>query len=243
MARDPHKAISLFEGLRKLEISAAIRESFTDRWTAPAGGLKTGNTLYLIEEGIVEITLPLGQGSRNVPVLITLGPGDFFGETRLLFPEPLARPRVASADGASGRVLRLPDDDVTDPLEELIAAHPKIGVNLVAEIGRRLLAASRFVPSHAAPLRLGYFLLGATTREHTIGIPNTAALAAQLGLSIPAVTHALTTLEGAHLVNITRSESVEVDVPSRSELANYLGVTHLASDEVELANVPRRGPS
>lgn len=240
MARDPHKAISLFEGLQKLEISAVIRESFTDRWTAPAGDLETGNTLYLIEEGIVEITLPLGQGSRNVPVLITLGPGDFFGETRLLFPEPLARPRIASADGAIGRVLRLPSpDDVTDPLEQLIAAHPKIGVNLVAEIGRRLLAASRFVPSHAAPLRLGYFLLGATSREHTIDIPNTAALAAQLGLSVPAVAHALTTLEGAHLVTVTRSESVEVDVPSRPELANYLGVAHPPSDETEPAAVPR----
>lgn len=231
MARDPYTPIGLFDGLDQHEADAALQASFVGRWSAPTGDLETGNTLHLIEEGTVEITLPIGQGTRNVPVLITLGSGDFFGETRLLFPEPLARPRVASVDGAKGRLLEMrEEEDPTDPLERLIAAHPKIGVNLIAELGRRLLAASRFVPSHAAPLRLGYFLLGATSREHRAAIANIATLASQLGLSVPAATHALSTLERANLLDVSRSEHLEIGVPDRHELGSYLGLTHLSAD-------------
>jgi CRP-like cAMP-binding protein len=225
LSRDPQVAIGLLEGLDDHEAAAALAASFGDSWDAPPGELETISTLYLIERGVVEIILPIGQGIRNVPVLISLGPGNFFGETRLLFPEPLARARVVSENGAAGRLLRRPTcEDQTEPLEQLFVAHPRVALNLVAEISRRLLAASRFVPSHAAPLRLGYFLLGLSAREHAITVSGTAALSAQLGLSAPAVTHALATLEGARLVTVQRSDTMRIDVPDRATLADYLGL-------------------
>jgi CRP-like cAMP-binding protein len=222
---DPNRSIALFDGIDESSRAVLLTTWFAEQWSANAGELEALHTLYLIEEGRVEITLPIGQGTRNVPVLIALGPGDFFGETRLLFPEPLARPRVVSAGGASGRVLATGEEPTAlEPLEKLVAAHPRLGANLVAEVCRRLLAASRFVPSHAAPLRLGYFLLGATTTDPDIEVSGTTGLAAQLGLSGPAVAHALTALEGARLLTVDRGETLRIHVHDRELLAHYLGV-------------------
>jgi CRP-like cAMP-binding protein len=222
---DPNRSIALFDGIAEDSRAALLKTWFAESWFEGLGELDASHTLYLIEEGRVEITLPIGQGTRNVPVLIALGPGDFFGETRLLFPEPLARPRVVSSEGAGGRLLATGDaPSALEPLEQLVAAHPRLGANLVAEVCRRLLAASRFVPSHAAPLRLGYFLLGATTTDPDIEVSGTTALAAQLGLSGPAVTHALSALEGARLLGIDRGEALRIHVNDRELLAHYLGV-------------------
>ncbi|HVW19223.1 MAG TPA: hypothetical protein VHB30_13335 [Solirubrobacteraceae bacterium] len=238
MRWDPNRPIGLFAGVPQAEVTAIMQGVFTEAWEAPQGDLATDTTLHLIEHGEVEITLPVGQGIRNVPVLLRLEKGHFFGETRLLFPEPLSRARVASRAGAGGRLLRVGDtEDGPGTLERLIGAHPRVGANLVGEMARRLLAASRFVPSHAAPLRLGYFLLGATAESPTLEVESVPALASQLGLSAPAVTHALSALEGAGLIAVERRNAVHFDVTNRVALANYLGVEDTGAAEVE------RGPA
>jgi CRP-like cAMP-binding protein len=231
-ALDPNRSIALFEGLCEDNLRELVQTHFPGTWSAKPGGFETSHTLHVIEEGKVEITLPIGQGMRNVPVLIALGPGDFFGETRLLFEEPLARPRVVSESGARGRCLSTHSrPGGLTPLECLVAASPRVGANLIAETCRRLLSTSRFVPSHAAPLRLGYFLLGATTNTAEIVVAGTSGLTSQLGLSGPAVVHALTTLEGAGLLAVDRGSSLRIRVIDRDALTDYLGITHTGHED------------
>lgn len=90
----------LFEGLDRDEADYVI--DLMDRRAVRAGAAifeegEVGDTLYLIEEGRVEIAKHVADETEKV--LAVLGPGDFFGEMVLV--EDRTRSARASAVGAA----------------------------------------------------------------------------------------------------------------------------------------------
>lgn len=87
----------------------------------------TGESLYLIREGVVRVSRMIAEGEEKT--LVVLGPEDVFGEMALLD----GGPRSASArvvEAASLLALRRTDFD------RLCAQHPGLGLRLLRNIAR-----------------------------------------------------------------------------------------------------------
>lgn len=100
--------LSLFQTrLLKPEALEALAEALSDIWVAPGQAIlqagDSGEDLYLLAAGRVEI-LAIPAENRHDPVIVTLGPGDVFGEISLLFAEPRSNTIRAASEA---RLLRL----------------------------------------------------------------------------------------------------------------------------------------
>lgn len=119
------KPIYIFKGLSDEQVLEVARELEVERH--PAGEAifhekDEGDSFYIIHQGKVKV---LRQGSGRAPKLVvTLGPGDFFGETALLY----GRRRSATVEAASDvELLRLNKVD----FERLLHKFPQIRPNLL----------------------------------------------------------------------------------------------------------------
>jgi uncharacterized membrane protein len=123
--------IPLFESLDSAELEALtsrLTEHRLDAGTVVFRQGEDGSTLYLIEEGAVDITY--GEGNASV-VLATLFPGHYFGELSLLDNGP----RSATATATKPSVLlELRREDFVDFIEK----HPAATTRIIAEIGERM---------------------------------------------------------------------------------------------------------
>jgi signal transduction histidine kinase len=89
----------------------------------------TGDGLYVVQDGLVQISALIGQGERRV--LSRVGPGDFFGEMAVLDNEPRSASASAEIDT---RVYFVPRDALLQMLER----SPRLGASLVRVVSRRL---------------------------------------------------------------------------------------------------------
>ncbi len=112
-----------------------------------------GSSLYIIEAGLVNITLSSRAGQQMI--LARMGSGDLFGEMALLDGEP----RSANAIAAEPcQFLLLERDDFISFLE----ARPKIAIRMLIILGRRLRQGDEIVQDAAfldVPARLARIIL------------------------------------------------------------------------------------
>ena len=125
------KPIYIFKGLTDEQILEVARELAVERH--PAGQAvfhekDGGDSFYIINKGTVKV---LRQGTRRAPqVVSTLGPGDFFGETALLY----GRRRSATVETASEvELLKLGKDG----FDRLLHKFPQIRPNLLLSTASR----------------------------------------------------------------------------------------------------------
>ncbi len=125
------KPIYIFKGLTDEQILEVARELEVER--RPAGQAvfhekDSGDSFYIINKGTVKV---LRQGTRRAAqVVSTLGPGDFFGETALLY----GRRRSATVETASeAELLKLSKDG----FDRLLRKFPQIRPNLLISTASR----------------------------------------------------------------------------------------------------------
>jgi PAS domain S-box-containing protein len=116
------------------EVEQQIIESASQVIPFPAGGSvfkegDSGDGLYLVLEGRVQIAVPGGKGERRV--LAHVEAGDFFGEMAVVDNEPRSASAVAEVDS---QLLFIPSSAVLGVLER----SPRLAVILVREFSRRL---------------------------------------------------------------------------------------------------------
>ncbi len=121
----------LFESLADDETEALLQkleERELDEGTEVFRAGDDGATLFLIQEGAVEITT--GDGKQRT-VLASLFPGQFFGEISLLD----GAPRSATATATKPCVLQALD---RDDFLSFIASKPQAATKILSEMGERL---------------------------------------------------------------------------------------------------------
>lgn len=89
-----------------------------------------GDSMYLIESGQVKVSINTGAGQQE-KIVNYLGPGNFFGEMALLLNQRRSATVTVVID-ADLWVLRKVD------MDELLADHPEIALQLTRELSRRL---------------------------------------------------------------------------------------------------------
>lgn len=125
------RLIPFFTELEEAVIAAIQERCFLS--TYPKGEIvfeegEPGDRMYLIESGQVKV---YSEEKGQEKLLSYLGPGSFFGETALLTGEPRNSTVQVMLD-AELVVISKRD------LEELVRAHPSLGLELSRELGRRL---------------------------------------------------------------------------------------------------------
>jgi CRP-like cAMP-binding protein len=100
--------------------------------SVPAGTVvfdegETGDALYVIQSGQVELTRARGSGRRLVA---RLGPGDFFGEMTVLLGRPRSHRAAAVTD------LRLLQIDVTT-FEAMCVEQPEVAIRMIQRLAAR----------------------------------------------------------------------------------------------------------
>lgn len=88
-----------------------------------------GDGLYVVKEGLVEISVLLGPNNRHV--FATVEPGDFFGEMAVLDDKARSANAVAASDAA---VYFLPRAEII----RLVETAPALALSLLREISNRL---------------------------------------------------------------------------------------------------------
>ena len=88
-----------------------------------------GDTMYVVEEGQIDIVLPEGRAPERV--LAVLGPGDFFGEMAVLEGEP----RTATARARTDSRL-LPVRGAT--FNRLVQRNPEVAGRVMRKLSARL---------------------------------------------------------------------------------------------------------
>ena len=149
-------SVPFFAGLPADEL--AVLASTLQRRTAKAGQAvfrqdDPGNSLYIIESGVVKVQRTSPEGKQVI--LAILGPGDFFGELALLDGEPRSADAVIKEDAA---LLTL------DRAEFLrfVESKPGVATKLLAALSRRLRRTDQLVQDAAfldVPARLARALL------------------------------------------------------------------------------------
>jgi CRP/FNR family cyclic AMP-dependent transcriptional regulator len=132
--------------------------------TLPAGATicrqgETGDSLYLIQDGTVEVVVQDTLGDQSV--LEQMGPGQHFGEMALLDEGPRSATVSAITDVTLLRLSR-------NGFQELVLRQPSVAFLLLREISRRLRACHRRVVDLAlldAFARIGRFLADHAVRE------------------------------------------------------------------------------
>ena len=94
-----------------------------------------GNAMYFIGSGQVEV-----RSEKTHQCVASLGAGSFFGEIALL----LGGPRSATVLALTDAELFILD---REHLEELLATHPQLAVELSRELSRRLVSTTRSAPA------------------------------------------------------------------------------------------------
>lgn len=89
----------------------------------------SGDGIYIVKEGAVEISVAMGQNVRRV--FVKLGPGEMFGEMAVLELKP--RSATATAVGET-KVYFIPRDELLHMLE----GSPALSLDFVREISQRL---------------------------------------------------------------------------------------------------------
>jgi CRP/FNR family cyclic AMP-dependent transcriptional regulator len=123
--------IPLFESLTRDDIvalSTRVEEIIYEEGAVIFGQGETGSSLFVIEDGEVQISH--GEGKTRI-VLANLFPGQYFGELSLFDGAP--RSATATATKKSG-VIRLDRDDLVDYVNK----NPAAALRIIAEMGDRL---------------------------------------------------------------------------------------------------------
>ncbi|MBI5200187.1 MAG: cyclic nucleotide-binding domain-containing protein [Elusimicrobia bacterium] len=131
------KSLSLFQDLSGRDIGhilAALHTKVYHEGEVLFVEGDPGQALFIIESGRVELSKIDPQGRQQR--LITLGPGDFFGEMALL--EQL--PRSASATSLEKSTIHLLN---RRKMEDLLHHHPLIGVSIMRHLAQLLSARLR----------------------------------------------------------------------------------------------------
>ncbi|HXG37933.1 MAG TPA: DUF1003 domain-containing protein, partial [Bacteroidota bacterium] len=101
-----------------------------------------GDSMFLIEDGTLEITVPVNQPQKEMRVSV-LGAGEFVGELSLID----GLPRTATARALEDcKLLEMRRDDFLKFLIE----RPSVAILMVSEIGKRLRATNELVQSLAS---------------------------------------------------------------------------------------------
>lgn len=101
-----------------------------------------GDSMFLIEDGTLEITIPVNQPQKEMRVSV-LGAGEFVGELSLID----GLPRTATARALEDcKLLEMRRDDFLKFLIE----RPSVAILMVSEIGKRLRATNELVQSLAS---------------------------------------------------------------------------------------------
>jgi len=94
-----------------------------------------GSSMYVIRTGKVRV---LKESRGRQRVVMTLGPGDFFGEMAVV----MGRPRSATVEVVEeAELLKVP----ADKLEEMVAGTGEIAIRLIRHLAERLENANRFI--------------------------------------------------------------------------------------------------
>ncbi len=102
----------------------------------------TGTSMFIIESGIIEISVPDEHQKRDIRVSV-LHESDFFGELSLIDGLPRTATAVAVEEC---QLLEMQRDDFLDFLLE----RPAVAISMVSEIGHRLRATNELVTSLAS---------------------------------------------------------------------------------------------
>jgi CRP-like cAMP-binding protein len=138
--RRKHRRGSLKEEVRRVrgESDTEIRVSGSYQRSIAFGETifdegDSGDKLYVIQNGEVELSRTAGSGQR---VVARLGPGDFFGELGVVLGRPCTSRAVAVSNA---RVLELD----RETLEAMCRAEPAIAIRMVRVLVSRLIEAER----------------------------------------------------------------------------------------------------
>lgn len=102
----------------------------------------TGSSMFIIQEGTIEISIPGEQGHKDICVSV-LGQGDFFGELSLI--DGLPRTATATATHTC-QLLEMNRDDFI----RFLMDRPAVAISMISEIGKRLQATNDLVTSLAS---------------------------------------------------------------------------------------------
>jgi NTE family protein len=125
--------IPFFKSLSKQTlsaISAKLRKIHFNHGEAVFLENSVGDSMYLIESGQVKVSVNTGPGQQE-RIINYLGPGNFFGEMALLLNQRRSATVTVTID-ADLWMLRKAD------MDELLADHPEIALQLSRELSRRL---------------------------------------------------------------------------------------------------------
>jgi CRP/FNR family transcriptional regulator, cyclic AMP receptor protein len=101
-----------------------------------------GSSMFIIEEGTIEITVPAGNKQKDICVSV-LKEGDFFGELSLID----GLPRTATATAAHNcKLLEMQREDFI----RFILDRPTVAISMLSEMGKRLQATNDLVTSLAS---------------------------------------------------------------------------------------------
>jgi signal transduction histidine kinase len=89
----------------------------------------SGDGIYVVKEGLVEISVNIGQSGRHV--FAKIGPGELFGEMAVVELKPRSATALASVDT---QVYFIPRNDLLHMLEK----SPTLSLDLLREISQRL---------------------------------------------------------------------------------------------------------
>ena len=122
----------LFSGLGPVELDALRRTAQVQRFPAGHEIFKEGDTgdgLYIVAQGRVEISVALAPNARRV--FSQIEPGDFFGEMAVIESKARSATAVAATDT---RVFFIPRNELLLMLEK----SPELSLTLLREISNRL---------------------------------------------------------------------------------------------------------
>lgn len=111
-------------------ISAKLRKAHFEHGEVVFVENSLGDSMYLIESGQVKVSVNTGPGQQE-RIVNYLGPGNFFGEMALLLNQRRSATVTVIID-ADLWVLRKGD------MDDLLADHPEIALQLTRELSRRL---------------------------------------------------------------------------------------------------------
>jgi CRP-like cAMP-binding protein len=222
----------LFENIARNEKLSILKEYFSRVLQVPKGErVPVEQGLSYIQKGIVSvyvtITATRGKTSRKVR-LADLGVGQFFGETVALVPDRQHSADLVAARECRVRALREPNSvdeySQTDVFRNLVGKYPQIGINLGAELSRRLRRTNRLVPTHPRG-RVALLLLETANEEDpTATIPRLQnmtpkAIVDAAGVSRDAVINALRKFEEEQVV---QREGDAITIIDRNKLAQEI---------------------
>lgn len=229
----------LFENIDRAVKISILKEYFSRVLKVSKGErVPVGQGLSYIQKGIISvyvtITAARGRTARKVR-LADLSIGQFFGETVALVPGHQHSADLIAAKECRVRALREPnridEHSQIDVFRNLIGRYPQIGINLGAELSRRLRRTNRLVPTHPRG-RVALLLLETANEEDpTASIPRLQnmtpkAIVDAAGVSRDAVIHALNKFEQEQVV---QREGDAITIIDRNKLAQEILIDGLAS--------------